>query len=153
VAELEAVLGHAVVREAPPAIVDVGVVWLVAQLADVAALLALRPDMARCAALERRRGVTGVTVFARKGGGPDVEVRSFAPSDGVNEDPVCGSGNGSVAVFQAVRRLLPAGGAHYQATQGRCAGRDGRLAIAVEPSGEVRVGGACVTCVTGVLEV
>ena len=153
VTALEAVLGRAVVREAPPAIVDVGVVWLVAQLPDLAALLALRPDMVRCAALEQRLGVTGVTVFAKKGEGPEVEVRSFAPSDGVDEDPGCGSGNGSVAVFQASRRLLPSGGARYQATQGRCVGRDGRIAVAVDADGRVRVGGACVTCVTGVLEV
>jgi len=153
VAELEAVLGHAVVREAAPAIVDVGAVWLVAQVPGVEALLALRPDLARCAALERRHGATGVTVFAEGGAALDVEVRSFAPSDGIDEDPVCGSGNGSVAVFRASRRRLPPGGARWQATQGRCLGRDGRVAVTVEASGAVRVGGACVTCVTGVLEV
>ena len=36
----------------------------------------------------------------------DVEVRSFAPADGVPEDPVCGSGNGCVAVMIQREKLL-----------------------------------------------
>jgi PhzF family phenazine biosynthesis protein len=98
VRELEAVLGHAVMRDVAPAIVDVGAVWIVAQVASVESLLALTPDLARSAAFERRLGATGVSVFARRrGGGPDLEVRSFAPSCGVSEDPVW-QRNGSIAV-------------------------------------------------------
>ena len=153
VSELEAALGHAVVREVSPAIVDVGAVWIVAQLPSVDSLLALTPDFARSAALERRLGLTGVSVFAKRdGGGPDLEVRSFAPSSGANEDPVCGSGNGSIAVFQATRGLLPPGGARYVAAQGRCVGRDGQIAVEVDAIGKVRLGGACITCVNGTLE-
>ncbi|WP_408004474.1 PhzF family phenazine biosynthesis protein [Pseudomonas arcuscaelestis] len=33
------------------------------------------------------------------GAGSDVEVRAYAPACGVNEDPVCGSGNGAMAAF------------------------------------------------------
>ena len=29
----------------------------------------------------------------------NMEVRTFAPSEGVSEDPVCGSSNGAVAFF------------------------------------------------------
>lgn len=151
--ELEAVLGHAIVREVPPAIVNVGAVWIVAQLQSVEGLLALAPDFARSAAFERRLGVTGVSVFARReGDGLGLEVRSFAPSCGVNEDPVCGSGNGSIAVFQVARGLLPPRGARYEAAQGRCVGRDGKIIVTVDHAGKVRVGGACVTCVDGELE-
>lgn len=150
--ELEAILGHEIVREASPAIVNVGAVWLIAEIAGAEALLALKPDFARSAAFERRLGVTGITVFARReGSGPEIEVRSFAPSCGVNEDPVCGSGNGSVAVFRAARGLLPAGGTRYEAAQGRCVGRDGTIAISVDADGKVQVGGACVTTVNGSL--
>jgi PhzF family phenazine biosynthesis protein len=151
--ELEQVLGHMVVREVLPAIVDVGAIWIVAQLPSEASLLALEPDLARSAALERRLGVTGVSAFARRaGGGLDLEVRSFAPSCGVDEEPVCGSGNGSIAVFQAARGLLPPGGASYIACQGRRVGRDGKIAVAVDQAGRVRVGGACFTCLSGTLE-
>lgn len=152
VAELEAVLGHRVVREAAPAIVNVGAVWVVAQLSGVKELLALAPDVARCAAFERRLGVTGVTVFARHDTGDRaIEVRSFAPSCGVDEDPVCGSGNGSVAVFRRARGLVPEGPGHYTAGQGQCVGRDGRIAVEYAADGGILVGGACVTCVRGTL--
>ena len=54
VLELEAILGHEVLREAQPAIVNVGAVWVVAQLPSVQALLALRPNHGRSAEFERR---------------------------------------------------------------------------------------------------
>jgi len=150
--ELEAVLGHAIVREAAPAIVNVGAVWVVAQLSSVGDLLALAPDFARSAVFERRLGVTGITVFAaHEAGDAAIEVRSFAPSCGVDEDPVCGSGNGSVAVFRRERGMLPAAGTTYTASQGRCVGRDGRISVAVDTEGKVILGGACVTCVDGTL--
>lgn len=150
--ELEAILGHAVVREVAPAIVNVGPAWIVAQLSSVADLLALKPDFARSAAFERRLGVTGVTVFATHASGDAaIEVRSFAPSCGVDEDPVCGSGNGSVAVFRRERGLLPAEGARYTAVQGQCVGRDGHIAVEVGADGKIILGGACVTCVDGTL--
>jgi PhzF family phenazine biosynthesis protein len=149
--ELEAVLGTRIVREALPAVVDVGAVWIVAQVPSLHALLAIAPDLPRMAALERRLGATGVSVFARPGHGAEVEVRSFAPSAGIPEDPVCGSGNGCVAVFRSRRGLLPAG-ARYVASQGRCVGRDGLVSVEVA-GGTVKVGGSCVTVVEGTIDV
>lgn len=151
-AELERVLGCKVSRQSTPAVVNVGPVWVVAQITSAAAVLELQPDLASLASFERRLGVTGVTVFgAHERGDAAIEVRTFAPSCGVNEDPVCGSGNGSVAAFQFQRGLLPADGGCYLATQGRCVGRDGRIEVNVDAKGNVRVGGACVTCVDGSL--
>ncbi len=151
-AELEAVLGQAVLRELTPAIVNVGAVWIVAQIPSVENLLALKPNFERCTLLERRLGVTGITVFAiYKTGEPAMEVRSFAPSCGVNEDPVCGSGNGSVAVFLRESGFIPAEVVSYSASQGQCIGRNGIIAVQVDSSGRVSVGGACVTIIDGVL--
>ncbi len=151
VAELEAILGRAVVKSAPPAVVNVGAVWVVAQLPSVETLLALTPDYVRSAQFERRLGATGLSVFARyEGGEKAIEVRSFAPSCGVNEDPVCGSGNGSIAVFLRERSLLPAIGESYKAGQGQCVGRDGTVSVRVDSNG-ITVGGRCVTCVDGTL--
>ncbi len=150
--ELEVVLGQSILREAVPAIVDVGPQWIIAQLPTAAAVLSLKPDFARSASFERRLGVTGITVFARHpSGDADIEVRSFAPSSGVDEDPVCGSGNGSVAVFRRERGLLPAGDVAYAASQGRCVGRDGRVDVSVDAAGVVSLGGACITGVDGTL--
>jgi len=148
--ELEAILGAPVNRTATPARVDVGPVWIVAQLAGAEAVLRMRPDLARSAAFERRLHATGITVFgAHEAGGADIEVRSFAPSCGVGEDPVCGSGNGAVAVFQRARGLLPATHSAYVAAQGQCVGRRGRVSISVSTDGTVTVGGECVTVLDG----
>ncbi len=152
--ELEAILDCPVTRQGRPATVDVGPTWIIAQLPDAAAVVGLKPDYVRLAALERRLGATGLTVFGPKAGeGHDIEVRSFAPSDGIEEDPVCGSGNGSVAVYRARRGLIPSEGTAYVARQGRCVGRDGEVRIEVTADGGVKVGGACVTCVDGHLRV
>jgi len=152
--ELEAILGAPVDRAAAPTLVDVGPVWVVAQLASADAVLQMQPDLARSAAFERRLHATGVTVFgAHAAGEADIEVRSFAPSCGVGEDPVCGSGNGAVAVFQRVRGLLPATNSAYVATQGQCVGRRGRVSISVASDGSVTVGGECVTVLDGELRV
>jgi PhzF family phenazine biosynthesis protein len=151
--ELERILGSKVDLKTAPGIVNVGAIWIVVQLNDATSVLDLRPDLARLAELERRLGVTGLTVFGAREHGDvaGIEVRTFAPSCGVDEDPVCGSGNGSVAAFQWQRGLLPPGGTDYVAAQGRCVGRDGRVRISVDANGTVSVGGACITSVEGSL--
>jgi len=150
--ELEAILGAPVVREAYPAIVDVGAKWVVAQIANADALLAIDPDLASSAKFEQRLGVAGVSLFGDcTDGDADIEVRSFAPSSGIAEDPVCGSGNGSIAVFRIRNGMIGQGAASYVAAQGRMVGREGRIAVSIDGNGAVRIGGACVTCVEGML--
>jgi PhzF family phenazine biosynthesis protein len=152
IADLELILGCKLSLDVVPAIVDVGPIWVVVHLNDASAVLDLRPDLARLAEFERLLGVTGVTAFGGHAHGEAaIEVRTFAPSCGVDEDPVCGSGNGSVAAFQWERGLLPPGGGDYLAAQGRCVGRDGRIKVSVDAKGKIRVGGSCVTCVAGSL--
>jgi len=150
--DLEAILGCKLKAKVAPATVNVGPVWVIAQLEDADTVIGLRPDLAKLAELERRLRVTGLTVFgAHPSGDAAIEVRTFAPSSGVNEDPVCGSGNGSVAAFLWARGLLPSDGKDYVATQGRCVGRDGRIAVNVDSTGGVLIGGACVTCIDGAM--
>jgi PhzF family phenazine biosynthesis protein len=148
--DLETILGCK--PKVEPGVVNVGPVWIIAQLEDADTVIALRPDLAKLAELERRLGVTGVTVFgAHRSGDAAIEVRTFAPSSGVNEDPVCGSGNGSVAAFLWERGLLPSSGKDYLATQGRCVGRNGRIAVNFDAKGGIRIGGSCVTCIDGLM--
>lgn len=152
VAELEAIIGAPVIRDVRPAIIDVGAIWIVAQLASADVLLRLQPDFARSARFERRLGATGISLFGTHDNGPAaIEVRSFAPSCGVEEDPVCGSGNGSIAVFRHRAGMLASGGDQYVAAQGQKVGRDGRIMVAVDAAGKVTIGGACVTCLDGML--
>lgn len=155
IAELETIIGQKVLSDIPPAIVNVGAVWIVAQVADAATLLDLKPDFSRSARLERKLGVTGLSLYgAYPEGSPSaIEVRSFAPSCGVDEDPVCGSGNGAVAAFRVARAQLPEEGGQYCATQGEKRGRSGHIVVETAEHGVVRIGGACVTCVDGQIHI
>jgi PhzF family phenazine biosynthesis protein len=132
-------------------IIDVGPVWFTIQLASGNAVRALAPDMSKLAALNPI-GITGVNVFGAypQGVGTDVEVRSFAPGEGVPEDPVCGSGNGCVAAL--VRRDGVLKTPTYVASQGRCLGRDGQVTVQFD-AGTIWLGGHAVTCVEGVLQI
>jgi PhzF family phenazine biosynthesis protein len=146
--ELTAVLDHPVLSNPAPELVDVGAVWMVAQMESVDALLAIRPDFGRLAALERRLGATGLSLYALNETG--IETRSFAPSCGVDEDPVCGSGNGSIAGFRMrAGQIVPGEG--YLARQGCMTGRDGLIVVRISTDGVVFVGGSCVTTVDGKL--
>lgn len=152
--ELESALGTQAVLETPPVLVNVGSTWIVAKLSAASEVLEVRPNFALSASLERRLGATGVTIFGSyQSGNAAMEVRSFTPSCGVNEDPVCGSGNGGVGVFQYHYHLLPEGDVRYVASQGRCVGRDGQVVVSISVGGAVAIGGKCITCVDGMLSV
>jgi PhzF family phenazine biosynthesis protein len=125
--------------------VDVGPVWLIAELAEIAALEKLQHDPARLTAYYEQYGLTGATLYAVEG--DRVVVRSFAPGDGIPEDPVCGSGNAAVAAYRLVQGQI-ADGTTYRASQGRQLGRDGWIDIRIEGA-DIHVGGTCVTCVRG----
>ena len=137
-------IGGAVLNGAPKA-VDVGPVWLIVELAEIAALEVLNHDPARLTAYYEQHGLTGATLYATAG--DRVVVRSFAPGDGIPEDPVCGSGNGAVAAYRLWAGQV-ASGDSYRASQGRQLGRDGWIDIRIDGA-DIHVGGACVTCVTG----
>ncbi len=127
--------------------VDVGPVWLVAELAEVDELERLAHDETQLAAYYVPKGMTGATLYAVKDG--RVVVRSFAPGDGIAEDPVCGSGNGAVAAFRLTAGQVASGDA-YVASQGRQMGRDGHVSVRIEGAA-IHIGGSCVTCVEGAL--
>jgi PhzF family phenazine biosynthesis protein len=126
--------------------VDVGPIWVVGEMSDARALAALKPDMTALAEWSQSLGVTGTTVFAPSGESASaIHVRSFAPAHAIPEDPVCGTGNLSVAAFVAKRF-----GGEYVARQGMQMGRDGRVTVRVRDEG-VYLGGHAVTCVDGTI--
>jgi len=153
---LTAGLGAACDSSNPPLRVDVGVVWLVANMGDAGVVATLKPDLDTLLEVSTETQAVGVTVFGRSNDGHSaLHVRSFAPALGVPEDPVCGSGNGCVGAY-----LAHTSGARapleYRAEQGIEMGRPGRAWVRVEPDGEgwrVQVGGTAVTVVEGELRI
>ncbi|HLN86932.1 MAG TPA: PhzF family phenazine biosynthesis protein [Candidatus Limnocylindrales bacterium] len=148
---LASALGDTVGLTAPALRVDVGVVWLIAQLMDGETVAALKPDMERVSQVSLANRASGITAFGKANDGvSQIHVRSFAPALGVAEDPVCGSGNASVAAFLIHSGLIREFGAEYLARQGMQVGRDGQVAVHVQGD-VIRIGGYAVTCVDGTL--
>jgi len=140
----------------PVSIVSTGLPWLIAEIATVQALAAIVPDQtaiaSRCAAI----GAVGVTIFAEKQDGSPVRLRlrTFAPGEGVPEDPVCGSGNGSVAAYLARYKHAHESQGAYMAEQGIEIARDGEVHVCWRRDGDdlrVQVGGGAVTVLRGQL--
>ena len=147
-------------------LLDNGPVWLGLLLDSPDTVLALEPDHLTLKTLGVKVGVASVNRSqdaiqlisrasreARAFAGhdaqtlaePDLEVRAFAAPVGVNEDPVTGSLNASLAQWLMADGHLPA---RYLAGQGVCLGRAGRVQVAQEGA-DIWVGGHSVTCVHG----
>jgi PhzF family phenazine biosynthesis protein len=124
---------------------DNGPRWLGLLLDTPQTVLALEPDHQALKTLPK----VGVVAPYPAGGECQFEVRAFAASIGVPEDPVTGSLNASIAQW-----LIGSGGApdRYVAAQGTRLGRAGRVSIEREITAEgavIWVGGGSVSCVRG----
>lgn len=120
--------------------VDNGPGWIGLLLDSAETVLALQPDFPLMGNLK-----VGVAGPSPAGADSDFEVRAFAPSIGVPEDPVTGSFNAGLATW-----FFAAGIASgpYVAAQGTTLGRAGR--VTVTPSrGEIWIGGGTSTVISG----
>lgn len=136
---------------------DNGPNWRGILLSSAEQVLALRPDGALLAGLDvgvvGPRGKVGV-IGARAGTTsgpvdeqPAFEVRAFFPgASGLAEDPVTGSLNAALAMWLIGAGMAPAA---YVARQGTRLGRDGRVHVRCDATGQIWVGGDSVTCVRG----
>ena len=75
-----------------------------------------------------------------------LEVRAFAAATGVNEDPVTGSLNASLAQWLIAEGRLQA---PYAANQGSCLDRDGWVHVSADAQGQLWIGGHTVGCISG----
>jgi PhzF family phenazine biosynthesis protein len=90
---------------------------------------------------EARAFATSASSFA-----PDFEVRAFVSPVGVDEDPVTGSLNASLAQWLIAEGHAPE---RYTASQGVCLGRAGQVHLERDAAGQVWVGGESVSCLDG----
>lgn len=148
-------------------LLDNGPVWLGLLLDSEDTVLQLEPDHKALKNLGQKVGVAAVesvpaapNLIARSNrearafgaraatepADPVLEVRAFAAPIGVDEDPVTGSLNASLAQWLIADGHLPE---RYDAHQGTCLGRRGRVALQRDVEGQVWVGGDVVTCIGG----
>ncbi|MBU9477053.1 PhzF family phenazine biosynthesis protein [Burkholderia multivorans] len=142
--------------DSPFEVVSTGVPWLIVELSRFKAISELNPDQGLIARQCKALRAAGLTVFVeRRDGGPvRIRVRTFAPGEGVPEDPVCGSGNGSVAAFIARHKHPGEASGSYVAEQGIEIGRDGEVHALWERDADalrIRIGGEAVIAASGQL--
>ena len=126
---------------------------------DTAALNASRPDFPALSELLNRERLRGLCLATVRTITPSIHVQSrfFAPSVGIDEDPVTGSVHGPLAAYLVSNRLVPIhdGLSGLTCVQGRPGGRSGLLHALVQVRGEdryaVRIGGRAITTMRGTL--
>ena len=157
---LRAVLGDAPLGILPPAFVEGGRRWWVAEFASEAALRAWRPEHAAIAALAHAGDSLGLCAFARaaqqtnnfeRGMSSDYElvVRAFPAGVGIVEDPASGAANGLIAAVIAQREPHGALARGYRVSQGREIGHDASIVIRIDADDAVWVGGRAWTIIDG----
>lgn len=166
-ADIEQALGLQSTQVLAAQQLDNGPLWYGLLLDGPQTVLQLQPDHVRLRELGTKVGVAGIypregadTLIARsnrearasrsQGAAPlgqaDLEVRGFAAPVGVQEDPVTGSLNASLAQWLMAEGRMPE---RYLASQGACMGRAGQVHLERDASGQVWVGGQSVLCISG----
>ena len=137
-----------------PIIASAGLPFLIAELADRAALERARPDTTAFGSAPSVVPIGAILCYARTGGGDEVDIRArmFAPIRNVAEDPATGSANVALMGLLASLRRQP-GTLALRIAQGVEMGRpsllegeadwqDGRVTA-------VRIGGRCAPVMRG----
>lgn len=135
---------------APPALVEGGRRWWLAELADESRVRLLRPNRYAVQRLADTTQSLGLCVFARcPGRSYDMVVRAFPLGVGIEEDPASGAANAAIAAFLDEAGALGSLGRRYRVSQGREIGRDATLELSIDDGRDVWVGGCCQTVIRG----
>jgi len=134
----------------PPALMDGGRRWWLAEVADEAALRAADPDWNAIAALAEHTASMGLCVFARSDDPVYyLAVRAWVGAPAQFEDAASGAANATLAAWLASQDALPSADGFYRISQGREVGHDAIIELQVDEEGEVWSGGRACTVVKG----
>ncbi|MCY1049640.1 PhzF family phenazine biosynthesis protein [Mammaliicoccus sciuri] len=130
--------------------VNIGAEWLTLHIKNSSIVKRIEPNFEQMKNYIYE-GTTGVTIFGENEDDKDTtfEVRSFAPNEGINEDPVCGSGNGCVAAVNELYGLIV--NKEYSNSQGECINRNGRVYIKQEDG--LKLGGISKIVIDGKIRI
>jgi PhzF family phenazine biosynthesis protein len=140
--QLRAILSGIALGQLPPAYVEGGRCWWVAEFAHEADVRGWHPSHAAIQALALASNSLGLCIFSRcQQRDYDVVVRAFPAGVGIVEDPASGAANGLIAAYIAAKEPEGELARGYRVSQGREIGKDARLLIRIEDGGAVWVGG------------
>ncbi|HVR80849.1 MAG TPA: PhzF family phenazine biosynthesis protein [Luteimonas sp.] len=134
----------------PPALVDGGRRWWLAELADETALRAAAPNWDAIGVLAECTESMGLCVFARSNDPIYyLAVRAWVGAPAQFEDAASGAANATLAAWLASQGALPGTDGFYRISQGREVGHDAIIELQVDDQGEVWSGGRVRTVVSG----
>jgi PhzF family phenazine biosynthesis protein len=137
----------------PPALVEGGRKWWIAEIENENALRCLQPDHVAITALSKASDSMGLCVFSRcHNQDYQLAVRAFAPAFGIKEDPASGAANATIAAYLIDSGAINTIGHNYRVSQGREIGHDATIDLRAMQQNDIWVGGECQTVITGSLE-
>ena len=150
---LVAVLRNVPLGVLPPALMDGGRRWWLAEYANETALREAIPDWLAIGALAVTTDSMGLCAFARADAGRDYDlvVRAFVGAPAQFEDAASGAANATLAAWLKHNDALPGRDGRYVVSQGREVGHDARLQLRVDDEGEVWSGGHICNVVRGTI--
>ena len=134
----------------PPALMEGGRRWWLAELQDEATLRAATPPWAAIGQLAESTGSMGMCVFARSDDPVYfLAVRAWVGAPAQFEDAASGAANATLAAWLASQDALPGNDGRYRISQGREVGHDAIIELQVDAEGEVWSGGRVCSVVSG----
>lgn len=141
----------------PPALMEGGRRWWLAEISCETALRAATPEWTAIAALAQATDSMGLCVFARSDDPVYyLAVRAWVGAPGQFEDAASGAANATLAAWLASQGAMPGGSPRssnktgfYRISQGREVGHDAVIELQVDDDGQVWSGGRTVTVVSG----
>ena len=135
----------------PPALMDGGRRWWLAELRDEAALRGATPDWAAIGALAEATDSMGLCAFARADAGRDYDlvVRAVVGAPAPFEDAASGAAHPPQAAGRQHHGAQPRRDGRDTGSQGREVGFDARLQLHVDADGDVWSGGQVHPIVSG----
>jgi trans-2,3-dihydro-3-hydroxyanthranilate isomerase len=146
--------------DVPPLAVSTGLWWFVVGLRRLATVQSLSPDLPAIREFSGRHGLIGVVPFCLEtvDPGADLHMRAFAPFVAIDEDPVCGTGNGSAGAYIGTHRLVDfPDEVDLVSEAGIEVKRPGKVFVSLRREGgeisRVKVGGSAVTVLEGTMRI
>lgn len=142
--------------ETPLINISTGIWWLVFGVKNLKILENITPDLDGISKLSEENGFLGISLFTLDTfeDNCDYHIRSIAPYGGIIEDPVCGTGNGSVSSYIVHNNLINSKNKIYLVgEQGHFVNRPGKTYVEITKDNseivEIKVGGEATTVLSG----
>lgn len=132
-----------------------GLWWLVFGVKNLETLKNITPNLDKIYKLSEANSFVGISLFTMETIDSDCtyHVRSIAPYCGVAEDPVCGTGNGSVSSYIVKHKLVDGNDIFLVGEQGHFVDRPGKVYVEIKSKNnevvEIKIGGEATTILEG----